>query len=202
MIPWNDAVKQSGRLNVFLGDLTGSWNQVFREAIHAFNVLASGHRLGVKIVESKLSPDDDPGAEVGVQAVTSAISASWGGETRSEDFDGNRLHGRTMLFSQQGQLERALVYLPATPQVSLPTGFRRAGAGILKVIAVHELFHACGLENGEHTRDDLFQGNPRVNAGDTPAGDQILIGVGPKGMPPLYLGGATAKNVKDLWKNS
>ena len=69
----------------------------------------------------------------------------------------------------------------------------------MKLIAAHELLHACGLENSEHTSDDLFQGTPRVDAGDTPKGDRVLIGTGPKLMPPLVLGGSTAKNMKELW---
>jgi hypothetical protein len=199
MILWNNTIKQSGKLNVYLGSLAGKWAHVFREVLHEFNVLSSAHKLGVKVVESKRPPEDESGAEVGVQAVASTIKVAWGGESKSEDFDGNRLHGRTLLFSREQQLERAFIFVPGTPQVSLPGGFRAAGPGIMKVIGVHELFHACGLENDDHTRDDLFQGTPRVNAGDTAAGDKILIGVGPKSMPPLYLSGATAKSIKDLW---
>jgi hypothetical protein len=38
-----------------------------------------------------------------------------------------------------------------------------------------------------------------VDAGDTARDDKVLIGVGPKTMPPLFLGGATARSVKELW---
>jgi hypothetical protein len=66
------------------------------------------------------------------------------------------------------------------------------------VIAAHELLHACGLEDADHS-SDLFQASPRVNPGDGAAGDKVLIGMGPKSMPPLLLDGVTAKNIKDLW---
>ena len=68
----------------------------------------------------------------------------------------------------------------------------------MKVIATHELLHACGLDDADHS-SDLFQANPRVNPGDNAAGDKVLIGTGPKSMPPLVLDGATAKKIQDLW---
>lgn len=69
----------------------------------------------------------------------------------------------------------------------------------MKVIAAHEFLHACGLEDADHVSDDLFQANPRIDSGTGAAGDKVLIGVGPRKMPPLYLGGKTTKNIKDLW---
>jgi hypothetical protein len=199
MIPWMDTVKETGKLTVYTGGLAGPWGHIFKEALHAFNVLSSAHKLGVAITESTRAPESEGGANVSVQTADATIQATFGDQTRSKDFGGDRLHGATLLFSREGFLEKAFIFLPTTPKVSLPRTTRPVGAGVLKLIAVHELFHACGLENEEHTQDDLFQGNPRVNAGDRAAGDKVLIGVGPKEMPPLYLGGSTAKNVKDLW---
>ena len=96
-------------------------------------------------------------------------------------------------------LEKAFIYLPRQPRINTPGGLRPAGAGVMKVIAAHELLHACGLENSDHSSDDLFQGTPRVDAGDKARDDKVLIGTGPKAMPPLFLGGSTAKSIKDLW---
>ena len=201
MIPWTDSVRQSRKLTIYIGSLAGSWAHVFRQALHEFNVLASAHKLGVAITESKSRAEDEAGANVSVQAVDGVISASYAKESQSEDFDGKRLHGRTLLFSREPGhvLEKAFIFLPLQPQVLTPKEMRPVGAGVMKVIAAHELLHACGLEDSEHSKDDLFQGNPRVNSGARAAGDKVLIGVGPKEMPPLFLAGGTAKRVKDLW---
>jgi hypothetical protein len=199
MISWTSGIRQSGSLTIYIAALAGNWAHVFREAMHEFNVLSSAHKLGVVIRESKLPPEHAEGANVSVQTANGAISASYDGTSRSETFDGGRLHGLTLLFSRDRVLERASIYLPSQPKVNTPAGLRPVGAGVMKLIAAHELLHACGLENSDHSSDDLFQGMPRVDAGDTPKGDRVLIGTGPKLMPPLYLGGGTAKNIKELW---
>jgi hypothetical protein len=201
MIRWTDSIRQSGALTIYAGALAGSWAQIFREALHDFNLLSSTHKLGVTITASKRSPDSQNGANLSVETADGGISASYGGATQTGNFDGGRLHGLTLLFYRQPEnsLERARIYLPSRPKVNTPAGLRPAGAGVMKVIAVHELFHACGLENADHSSDDIFQGTPRVDAGDTAKGDRVLIGTGPKAMPPIYLSGGTAKNIKDLW---
>jgi hypothetical protein len=184
-----------------MASLAGSWAHIFRDALHDFNLLSSTHRLGVTIALSKRASNEQEGVNLSVQTADGPISASYGSATRTGNFDGTRLHGLTLLFSRQPEnvLEKAYIYLPSQPKVNTPKGLRPAGAGVMKVIAVHELFHACGLENANHSSDDLFQGTPRVDAGDTAKGDRVLIGTGPKAMPPLYLSGTTAKSIKDLW---
>jgi hypothetical protein len=200
MIPWTDSVKKSGALTIYIGTLAGSWANVFRDALQEFNVLSSAYKLGVTIKQSKQPPDGDAGANISVETASGPISASYDKETRSENFDGGRLHGRTMLFwrDPENVVEKAFIFLPSQPKVNTPKGQRPVGAGVMKVIATHELLHACGLDDADHS-SDLFQANPRVNPGDNAAGDKVLIGTGPKSMPPLVLDGATAKKIQDLW---
>ncbi len=200
MIPWTDSVRQSGKLTIYIGALAGTWAHVFREALHEFNTLSAGNKLGVTVVESKHAPDDKDGANVSVQTANGPVSATYDNDTQTRNLSGGGLHGRTLLFRRDppGVLEKAFVFLPNQPLVNTPAKQRPVGAGVMKLIAVHELFHACGLEDGDHATA-LFQANPRTAYGDTPAADKILIGTGPKAMPPILLDGVTAKNVKDLW---
>ena len=69
------------------------------------------------------------------------------------------------------------------------------------MIAVHELVHACGLDNADHSTDDLFQANPQVDPGNTAAGDKMRIEAGGRmrWMPPLVLSGSTAQKIRQLW---
>jgi hypothetical protein len=71
----------------------------------------------------------------------------------------------------------------------------------MKVIAVHEMFHACGLDDRDHNSDDLFQGNPQVGEGGSPANDKIQIPGKDRRhwMPPLVLSAGTAGKVRRLW---
>lgn len=201
MIPWNNAVKSSGKLPIYIASsLAGAWNHVFREAMRDFNMLCLSHKLPISFVESKTAPSENSGALVSVETADGTIARSYKNADYSEAFDGKRLHGRTLQVATENQvLERAFVYLPTQPSVNTPGGIRPTGPGVMKVIAAHELLHACGLENSDHQNDDLFQGYPRVNPGDNAAGDKILIGVGPRSMPPLVLGPVTVQNLKELW---
>jgi hypothetical protein len=198
MIPWTDSVKTTGKLTIYIGALAGSWGHAFRQAMQEFNNLASAHKLGVTITEPKNADKD--AVNLTVQTANGPVSASYDGQTRSEQFDGGRIHGQTLLFWRDpgNVVEKGFIYLPDQPLVNTPSGQRPVGAGVMKVIGAHELLHACGLDNGDHSTD-LFQANPQVDYGNTAASDRILIGKGPKGMPPLVLDGATAKKIRDLW---
>jgi hypothetical protein len=71
----------------------------------------------------------------------------------------------------------------------------------MKLIAVHEMVHACGLTNDEHSKDDLFQASQNIVPGDTAAGDGARIQVGNREiwMPPLILSGTTVQHIKGVW---
>ena len=102
---------------------------------------------------------------------------------------------------REGRIEKAYVFLPRQPQVGLVSGARReVGAPVKLVIAVHELFHACGLENEEHCPSDLFHPGPDIDPGSTPAQDRARITYSLR-MPPLRLSEVTAGRVRGLWSS-
>lgn len=202
MKPWNDSVKKTGKLTIYMGALAGPWVHVFREAVRDVNHLSNGYKLGFTLVESHEPATEQGGAQVSAHTANGTIERKYKNIDDKESFVGTALHGRTLLISPEQDknvLEKAFIYLPAQPLISSPQTVRAAGPGVMKVVAAHELLHACGLENGDHQDDDLFQANPRASGGARPADDKILIGTGPKGMPPLILGPVTAKNLQDLW---
>lgn len=200
--PWTDSVKKTAQLSVYAASIKGAWGALFREALREFNNLSRTHGLGVTIGQSSDTPTDSGGANVGVEAANGQISCSYDGEQVSEAFDGRRMHGRTFLFSRDGKIEKAFVFLPSQPQINTPNGIRAVGANIMKLIAVHELVHTCGLSNSEHSTDDLFQASPNVDPGSTGAKDRVIIKSGNRQtfMPPLVLSGSTVRHIKELWK--
>lgn len=200
-MPWTSAIKRKKQLAVYTGSSLGSWAGILKDAIREFNSLSRKHQLGVTLIESSNPPTDSGGADISIQSANGAVSFSYGGETRNGSFSGIQMHGLTWLFSRDGFLEKAAVFLPSQPQVSTPKVVRPVGLNVMKLIAIHELVHACGLTNNEHSPNDLFQANPQVYPGDTASGDKVTIQVGAKVslMPPFVLSGPTANHIKRLW---
>jgi len=201
---WIDTVVHRGRLSIYAGATLrgGNWLSVFNQALREFNALSRTYHLRVILAGSSDPPaESGGGADVAIDTASENISYSYGGARDSEGFDGSRMHGRTFQASREGKIEKAFVFLPQSPLINTPQGQRPVGAGVMLVIAVHELLHACGLSNSDHTQDDLFQGNPQVDYGSSAAADRVLIQAGgrTRRMPPLVLSGATATKIKDLW---
>jgi hypothetical protein len=193
---WISSVKQRRSLSLYV-TAAGIWTDVLREAIADFNRL----RVGVTLRTSGDAPTDGGGADVAVSSGDGSIRASYGGATDSGSFDGSTLHGKTLLFSGGGGIEKAFVFLPARPLINTPQGQRAVGSGVMKVIAAHEFVHACGLSNADHSNDDLFMGYPSVDYGSASAQDRVTVSAGGRTirMPPLVLSRATVSKIGGLW---
>lgn len=192
--PWMSSVKDTGELTVYNNLTSGAWVHVFKAALQAFN----GLKLAVKLKESK----DKQAAHVVMGVASGSAAFAYDGDTFTGQLDGKRLHGLTLLIARDGQLEKAAVFLPSDPQSSPRfkqgrTIVDRATPDMLKVIAVHELIHACGLENADHAQEGVF-GFPLA-----PDGKGKLIvpqqGQSRRAMPPIFVAQATVGKVANLW---
>ena len=78
------------------------------------------------------------------------------------------------------------------------TVYEKATVEMMKVIAVHELIHACGLENQDHAKDDGVFYFPLAPDGK---GKMIVTGAGNQDQPmlPLRLAASTTAKVASLW---
>ncbi len=199
--PWTSSIRGRGQLTVYSSSLSGNWAVVFGQALREFNTLSGRHGLGVTLSPSSVPSTGSGGTDVSVATGSGSVSCSHGGAAVSDSLDGTRMHGSTFLFSRDGAIEKAFIFLPSHPQVNTPRGVRAVGVNVMKVIAVHELVHACGLSNAEHSTDDLFQGSPQVDPGSTAAGDRVRIEARGRmsWMPPLVLSGSTVGHIRRLW---
>jgi hypothetical protein len=129
------------------------------------------------------------------------IDFEYEGQTDSVTLIGIAMHGRTFLAQRNGEVEKAYVYLPATPLIATPQATRPVGPAIMKLIAVHEFVHATGLFNSDHNKEDLFQASPSVDYGSSAAKDRAKGEQSGKTvwMPPLFLSAATARMIADNW---
>jgi hypothetical protein len=201
---WNDKVRKTGRLLVYADPTIrkGIWGSLIDASIREFNQLSKQHKFDVTLQETDEPPiPGRGGADVLVAAASGQIDFKYDGIEEQIAFDGTRMHGKTRQIRSDDGMEKAYVYLPAQPMINTPSGRRAVGPAIMKLIAVHEFVHACGLVDAEHTTEDLFQGNPNVDYGQNAARDRAM---GTRAnqtvwMPPLFLSAATARRIKDNW---
>lgn len=199
---WIDSVKQTHELSYYLNSVTAPWRIAVQAAAREFNNLSRRHRLGVKYVESRTASTDTGGANITVATANGAVTFNYLGR-HVTSMNGMALHGRTLLISQANSpIEKAFMVLPSQPLINTPSGQRPVGAGLMKVIAFHELIHGCGLHNSDHSPDDVFNGNPSADAGSIPARDRIQIMVGGqyRFIPPILLSATTVRKISPLWR--
>jgi hypothetical protein len=201
---WNEGVKRTRRLKVYADPTLkkGTWGSLIESCVREFNRLAKAHELGVALELSADPPiPGGGGADVSVASANGQITFKYDGMEELIAFDGSRLHGRTRQVRRDDGMEKAYVFLPALPLINTPNGRRAVGPEIMKLIAVHEFVHACGLTDAEHSTEDLFQGNPNVDYGRDASRDRAMGKRGTQSvwMPPLFLAAATARRIKDNW---
>lgn len=217
-----------------------SWLQVFKDAIAEFNKIStSSLNLGVTFASppgvTRPDPVGEDGAEVQFDLGNGKLEYEALGEkfvatdkkTKLPiNFSPTAIHGYTERLKvafpgRPARIRRAFIFVPATPMVSAqakvgkgPNDFRDiqrlAGNGIRLFIAVHEMIHACGLSDDEHTFSgpdaDTFTINPDTSAGkfDRPQDDKILLRVSFPDpnvtAPPNFIKTKVADLIRDNWK--
>jgi hypothetical protein len=228
--PWIQSVRNSHRLSVFATRAVtqGPWNSVFVAALQEFNRLSTTMDLKVTFVTSSLPPDPTSmtsGANVQFDAANGSVHQvvlkNKFGDIMSEfteNVSGTAMHGLTKPPQWQDESGttrqfRAFIYVPSSPTINVgPAGQQRqrpVGDGVKLFIAVHELIHACGLSNSDHSPEgdpDLFIAQPQPAPGATPQGDKLRIRLQPlKNLPsdppdpPLFLSARTAGLIQRIW---
>lgn len=192
---WREDIRRTGELRIAekSGIKQAPWKGLLRRAIAGFNDLSARHDLGVifvadnRLESAQVTVDTKPGTSLVGNAPFQTLVP--GGRPDSE-----------------GRVFRCDITVPADPKVSVPQGLRRVGSSVLLVMLVHELVHACGLSNEEHSRTgDLFMASPRLLPGDNAAGDlvdsgRVDAGKNGLGMPPLLLNDDTVRKIRQSWQ--
>lgn len=232
--PWNDTVKKGRVINIFpTAKVTGPWLATFTEAIEVFNRLSRTHSLGVTFASPPGVKPPDPEGEGGAEAQFDlgngtlkwralgqdfvATEKDENNQDRPINFSPVELHGYTGTLRGSGAIQKAFIFVPATPMISAakrigPDNFqhiqRPVGSGIRLFIAVHELVHACGLPNADHNAEgpaaDVFTSGITPSAGpfDKPEEDKIRLHLAAP-LPNVFAPPITLKKkVIDLIKNN
>jgi hypothetical protein len=202
---WINSVQSSGQLSVFAGPgfTGGMWATVLKGAIVAFNNLMSAKGIKLKLTTTTKKPSEAGGADINLEAVASKASFSFGGAQYSQTFNGNGLHGSMVPVQAQQSgksigIEKAFVFVPQTPRKAEKA--REVGAKVREFILVHELVHAAGLFNSDHTLEDVLCYPAELQEGQTPADDRVHPwgGLG-SNMPPYVLADKTVNKLQSIW---
>lgn len=214
-----DAVKSTKQLTVYptSGVTQGTWGPIFTQAIQEFNRISTAMQIGITLVVSSTPPDANGfgGANVNFDIGSGTMNYTVLGNDLTLNVVGDGMHGHTQLAkspNSQGVLEvvKAYTYVPATPMIYAGGAGRQVrrgvGDGIKLVIAVHELVHACGLSNADHSpgnEPDIFIAQPQPVDGARPQDDKLLLRITrPNNIfaPPNFLTGRTAALIANNWK--
>lgn len=208
--PWEAAIKTGKQLTVFAtpGMTTGSaWGSaLFRKIIGEFNRLSALNKLGLTLIDTTTPPDAQGagGANVQVDVSGGTHSFTTFGKIRTGNLPGTGIDaiGVTHPVSQGGAHVKAFIFLPIDPKIGSATS-RGVGEGVKLCIAIHEVIHACGLHESDHTPaniPDVFSTLTSVSAGASspPASDRVDLGGG-KFLPPIFLTPRTAGLIQANW---
>jgi hypothetical protein len=188
VIPWNDVVRKSGKVRVFIGPgMRGSqWAGIVDKAIAAVNTELKQN--GIKVVIEKAASESQADATV-------------------DTTPGIELHGQSFLDTGGTSfIQKVTIKVPATPRVSqLDPQAREVGPGVRLYMLAHELIHTLGLTNAAHSKDDVFTKKPSllqkglVLGGKGVAEDMVRSYDLSAVMPPIQLRAATLTNLQKAW---
>jgi hypothetical protein len=179
--------------------MSAGWRNLCRRAVDQFNQLSRRHRLGVVY---RIGGGQD--ANVVVDTLSGRGNFSYAGGTYQVEVPAGRMHGHTSFVHSDladSRVEKAFIFLPAAPTINTPRGVRGVGDAVKLVIAVHEMVHALGLTDNDHSTEALFQANPPADPGSTAAGDRVRRTGAPGSgyMPPLVLASDTQQKIESVW---
>jgi|GEM_PF-3928990 hypothetical protein len=219
--PWEAHVQKIGQLTVFPGPnmvREPAWGMGLFERIRLeFNRLAQVNLLGVRLVVSNQAPNPNgTGANVQFEVSNGSCPFFDGfGNPQTGNLDVSLGHIKGICFRIEGSglggfifSKRAFVFVPANPKVSAT---RTVTENVRMAVALHELFHACGLsadDPGHGTPNlpaigdlDLFASGGLVLPGSGTSQDQYLVGghVVPDRSGQFSITARTASLVQRIW---
>jgi hypothetical protein len=180
---WLKRIRKTGQLSVF--NKASGWTVPVEAALKSFNSLALGVQVVAETTEKSANivvvAANGPGAKYQYYGDTA--------ETQP-DFVGDRLHGQTTTFRDQKEPKEIFFAV-----VFLPGKLAKSTKNQKEMVVVHELLHACGLDQWHDSVGLMFPDMKEEGGGLL----EYLPEKGAKPMPPIRLGSQTVCRVKMLW---
>lgn len=188
---WHKNVQRKNTLTYAVGPkFGGQWAAVLDRAIVEFNQLMTKYAIKLSITK---------------------VEQGRGPHILLDTEPGDGLHGRApsqlKVINGKEYMDEVRVIVPATPRIDpKDPKSREVGPGVRLTLLVHELIHAVGLSNDEHTTDDVFSKKtlliPKGNylkSGEQVTEDRAQPFDGSAPFPPLRLSVTTVDNLKKAW---
>jgi len=194
MIPWLKSIRETHKLRIFAAQNAAALAPILSLAVTRFNALSQSLSLNVTYEMSSTAPDPDNlnGANVQFALANGPYSfkgfGAEGGGFLKADAREEVTEFVTAGSATDVKLAKAFIFLPAHIQVH----------DFMKIcMTVHEMVHATGLNNDEHSSDadpDIFCSSL------TPSGAGVQCGLfANRIMPPIWMTLRTAAKIKPLW---
>ncbi len=206
--PWSAPIRAARQLSIFpTSKVTGGpWKTVFTKALAEFNALSTKHSLGVTFSLAATAPDPSGvgGADVQFDTINGTVNFTCFNQAFSDNLSGTAMEGHTrsvmQVFGANRTIAKAFIFVPATPQ----SGKRVVGNPMKLLMAVHEMIHACGLDNADHSsltnNADVFVSGLQFQAGANPDADRgTPFGMSTPVMPPIVLAQPTITLIQNNW---
>lgn len=189
IVPWHRNVQRKGTLTYAVKAMGGQWAAVVDKAIAEFNRQMS--TIGLKLTVSK-------------------VEKGMGPHIIFETEPGSGIHGsapgQTVKINGVLYLDTVTIRVPATPRIDpKDPRSREVGPAVRMALLVHELIHAVGLSNDEHSSDDVFAAKSVVIPkgqylkNKQVAEDMVQPPDGSTPLPPIRIGAKTIGNLKRAW---
>jgi hypothetical protein len=191
--PWHADIQRTAQLTIFPGGQlkqAPSWGMnLFQRVLFDFNRLSRIHSLGVTFAPSTQEPQrNGMGANVLFDASNGSckfFDRDGKDQTESLDVTPGKFKGMCLRnedpVGTSGQfklIKKAFIFVPFTPL--LKDKSRAVGIGPRIAIALHELFHACGLDSSDPGHDqpsagplDFYSTDQKVVVFSIPDFDQM-----------------------------
>jgi len=166
--PWKPKIRETKILKIRNEAEGVLWSGVVADAVPIFNDKILG-ALKYEIV---------------TEGRTNVVVRVAGGGKDDPQLGATATHGVARRWAGNRGIEEAEIYLPAQPWQSHPN--------VLKMILMHEMAHAAGLE--EHSSDGIFMTLPNIDQTGN-----ITATKTSKAMPPFFFSNKTVTRMRKIW---
>ena len=166
--PWKPKIRDTKTLKILTEAESGLWTGIVAASVPIFNDKIMGAMKYEIVTEGR----------------SNVVVKVAGGGKDDPALGATATHGVARRSAGSRGIQEAIIFLPAQPWQSHPN--------VLKMILMHEMAHAAGLE--EHTDDGIFMTLPNIDQTGNISATKTS-----KPMPPFFFTNKTVTRMRAIW---